>query len=216
MAVVKITDAVASSIRGEVRRQFNTRYDVLRERERLTESETVEFVSELINIECDKFGYSRDDFDRIPKGFMSVTDKCNVRRVNGFDIAAHLYTGGLPQFQMPLTISGYFPEVKYSEPRPVMDAFIARFNATKDKLDAITTECDTMLSSVDKILASFPTLNRAIEYWPQLTNLIPQDIKDRLARKVERTKNPALPSALENLELDSLAVSLVKNKLADA
>jgi hypothetical protein len=219
MATVKITETVRNDISGVIVSQFQTRRNLIMQRAILNSSDAEFFLQSVINLWLEDNGSTRAKFDAVPVESFITTRRCRVRRLNGVDLNGFV---DLNDFARQIPVPNPFSE--WSGVNLNLDVSSNQF--IKDVLDnvrdahtakeALAAEQTQMHEAVKKVLAAFPTLNRAVEYWPPLESLLTNDLKDKLAKKIERNKSTKDLSALEDISLDNLNVSLVRNKLATA
>lgn len=218
MATVRITQRVVEDITAEINTQFSKRQRALTIANGLSSWETEAFLIRVIDLWLEKNGSSRADFERLPKDAFPTTHRNRLNNINGvrvselveqFELPAPMY---VPQ---PFTAwSGISIEIDESKD-DVVKEIIDRARSYGEQTTAISDERVKAVESVTKILAVFPTLNKAVEYWPPLVELLPTRLRERLEEKVERKKAAEIAAdQLSDISLDNLNVSLVKNKLA--
>lgn len=219
MATVKTTQTIITIIRHEIDIQFNKRRQALKQMAQLNSSDSEYFTQRVINLWLQANGSSRAAFEAVPPSCFPTIRRCRIDRINN------------------VRLKGYVDEVEFSREIPVPnlmsgwggtsleletadDPYVTDIMGNIEKVSAecaeLEVERNTMHNTVEKILTTFPTLNKAVEYWPPLENLLSEDLKERLVKKVERKKAEQDLSALEDISLDSINVSLVRNKLATA
>lgn len=219
MATVKTTQAITHAIGIEINNQFNKRRDLLEARGRLNASDSEYFMQSVINLWLEDRGSSRAAFEAVPADSFPKVRRCRIERINGVRLK-----GFVDGQEFPREVAVPEPFNQWSGGsfnvdtgrNPFLSDIMHNIEQIIVERTELENERNTMRDTVDKILAAFPTINKAVEYWPPLSNLLPQDIKERLEKKVERKKVEQDLSALKDISLDSINVSLVRNKLATA
>jgi hypothetical protein len=219
MATVKTTQAIISAIGSEINTQFNKRRDVLHQRAKLDASDSEYFMQSVINLWLEQNGSSRAAFEAVPRDAFPTVRRCRIDRLNGL-----MLRGFVDELDFPREVAvphafGHWSGASFeleTGSNPFVSDIMHNIEQVSSEREELENERRTMRDTVDKILTAFPTINKAIEYWPPLANLLPQDIKERLEKKVERKKVEQDLSALNDISLDSINVSLVRNKLATA
>lgn len=219
MATVKITETVRNEIASVIVSQFQARRRLIEQRAILNSSDAEFFTQSVINLWLEDNGSSRTQFDAVPALSFGTTRRCRVRRLNGVDLNGFAdvndFTRQIPVPQPFSEWSGVTLDLDVSSNQFVKDV-LDNVRDVQTQRAALNDEQAQMQEAVKKVLDAFPTLNRAVEYWPPLDSLLTESLKDRLAKKVERNKATKDLSALEDISLDNLNVSLVRNKLATA
>lgn len=218
MAIVRITQRVVEDITAEINQQFAKRSRVLTANNWLSSGESEAFLIKVIDLWLEKNGSSRADFERLPKDSFPTTHRNRLSYINDVRVSELVDQFELPsQLRVPHVFSSWngmrveIDESKDEVVKQIMDQ--ARDYTAQSQ--AINDERVKAVESVTKILAVFPTLNKAVEYWPPLVELLPTRLRERLEEKVERKKVAEIAAdKLSDISLDNLNVSLVKNKLA--
>lgn len=219
MATVKTTQTTMSIIRIQIDDQFNKRKDALRKTAQLNSSDSEYFTQRVINLWLQSYGSSRAAFEAVPREAFPTVRRCRIDRINNVRLKGYVDEVEFPrEIHVPHVFSswGGFSLVLETADDPYVTDIMGNVEKVSQECEELETERRTMHSTVEKILTTFPTLNKAVEYWPPLENLLSEDLKERLAKKVERSKSGPDLSALEDISLDSMNVSLVRNKLATA
>jgi hypothetical protein len=219
MATVKITETVRNEISGVIVSQFQARRRLIEQRAILNSSDSEFFTQSIINLWLEDNGSSRAKFDAVPLAAFITTRRCRIRRINTVDLQGFVDVNDFAH-QVPVPS----PFAEWSGVSLTLDVSNNQF--IKDVLDnvrdahtereALAAEQSQMHDAVKKVLEAFPTLNKAVKFWSPLESLLTQYLKDKLAKKIERNKPAQDLSALEDISLDNLNVSLARNKLATA
>jgi hypothetical protein len=219
MATVKITETVRNEISGVIVSQFQARRRLIEQRAILSSTDSELFLRNVIDMWLEDNGSSREKFNAVPTESFITTRRCRVRRLNSVELTGFV---DVNDFAHQVPVPNPFSE--WSGVQLTLDVRGNKF--VSDILDNISqaqterqllaVEQTQMQDAVKKVLATFPTLNRAIEFWSPLESLLTNSLKDKLAKKIERNKSTQDLSQLEDISLDNLNVSLVRNKLATA
>ena len=218
MAIVRTTQRVVEDITAEINQQFAQRSRALLTANMLSSGETETFLRKVIDLWLEKHGSSRADFERLPKDAFPVTNRSRLNYVNNVRVQELVDHFELPTpMHVPQPFAGWggmrvdIDEYMDEDVKRVLDQ-ARRYD---EQINAIGAERAKVVESVTKILGVFPTLNKAVEYWPPLVELLPTRLRERLEEKVERKKPSEIAAdKLSDISLDNLNVSLVKNKLA--
>ena len=218
MATVRITQRVVEDIRGEIIQQFAKRQRALTASHWLSSGETESFLRRVIDLWLEQHGSSRADFERLPKDSFPTTSRNRISYINGVRVSELVEQFELPTpMHVPQPFSSWSGmRIEINEHRDeVVKQIMDQARNYDEQTTAISNERAKVVESVTKILSVFPTLNKAVEYWPPLVELLPTRLRERLEEKVERKKVAEIAAdQLNDISLDNLNVSLVKNKLA--
>jgi hypothetical protein len=219
MATVKITETVRNDISGVIVSQFQARRRLIEQRAILNSSDSEFFTQSIINLWLEDNGSSRAKFEAVPPAAFITTRRCRIRRINTVDLQGFVDVNDFArQIHVPNDFaewSGVSLTLDVSSNRFVQDV-LANTQQVQTERQQLAAEQTQMQDAVKKVLEAFPTLNRAIEFWSPLESLLTNSLKDKLAKKIERNKSTQDLSQLEDISLDNLNVSLVRNKLATA
>lgn len=218
MAIVRNTQRVVEDITAEINQQFTKRQRALTLANGLSSGESAAFLSRVIDLWLEKNGSSRADFERLPKEAFPTTHRNRLNYINGVAVNQMVDQFELPsQMHVPhifASWNGMRVEIDESKDE-VVKQIVDQARNYEEQAKAISDERVKVVESVTKILGVFPTLNKAVEYWPPLAELLPTRVRERLEEKVERKKAAEIAAdQLSDISLDNLNVSLVKNKLA--
>lgn len=219
MATVKITETVRNDISGVIVSQFQARRRLIEQRAILNSSDSEFFMQSVINLWLEDRGSSRAKFDAVPAESFITTKRCRVRRLNTVELAGFVDVNDFAhQIPVPHPFSewsGVSLTLNVQDNKFISD-ILDNVSQVQTERQLLAVEQTQMHDAVKKVLETFPTLNRAIEFWSPLESLLTNSLKDKLAKKVERNKSTQDLSKLQDISLDNLNVSLVRNKLATA
>lgn len=219
MATVKITNNIREDIQGVIQRQFLVRQTAIEESATLNSSDSEYFTQCVINMWLEENGSSRAKFEALPMAAYPTNRRCRVNAINGVSLMGfvdrHDFANQIHVPHMFAEWSGTKVALNLQANTFVSDVVDNVARATQER-SLLFVEREQMLRAVQKVLETFPTLNKAIEYWPPLEALLTEPLRDRLSQKTERKKSEQDLSKLEDISLDNLNVSLVRNKLATA
>lgn len=219
MAIVRITENVINEIDEQIISQFNVRTKALASSYRASAYEVEQFVNETITCWLETHGSTRAAFNALPKDCFPTLSRNRITHINGQNITGIMDSDTTSPMHVPNEFTAW-QGAKLTlniENNECIQNVIDRAAELQAKHEEILQERHRVRESVRKILSSFPSVNKALDFWPPLRELLTERIKDRIDQEVERKKKNGIDTdALAEISLDNLNVSLVKNKLASA
>jgi len=98
---------------------------------------------------------------------------------------------------------------------PSLEHFADHHRAINDEVDAIGKERTLFMDTLGKLLRNSRSLKHALDQWPQLIELVPQETINRMNEVVERKKrDKAEREEAEPINVGTLNMSLVIGKIS--
>lgn len=202
MAVVRITKALADTVRNTARDKFTVQ---IREAEQSVPNDERwgDFIYETI------LGKYVPIMEQLPAKFFSKISVIPVESICG--ATAHInyrlssekpWPNELPS-DAPITKAVYSNKITLKND-PVWNELYEEVSAWRLRCSTIRAQAQEFTEGVSKVLSSYSTLAPALKAWPPLWDLLPGYIKDKHKEIVERTRSEREVPSLDTSRLTAI------------
>jgi hypothetical protein len=134
--------------------------------------------------------------NQVPAGWLNTQDAFEVVNVSGIKCPLQFSLGGSRPWPVSVPNTDKFSKAPHSyrinevvlKEHPDWQELKAEVEAYLLRVRAAEARQAEFVQMVDKVINAYSTLAPALKAWPPLWDLIPEDVKDRHRRVVERTK----------------------------
>ena len=205
MATVRITENLMDEVGALANRVFG-------DGPKITDYLSVENDTATADAIYDKMfdGY-KHHMEALPEKFFLMADSIDVLSAGGYRINASLAFSQPKRMPYNYECNGSMVLSNYRTNQYAGDACISlnsgampelerKAKEFSEKLEGYMEERKAFVKSVKTLLGKYSTLNPALKEWPPLWDLLPEEVKERHRRVVERKSSKAKPT--EDVELD--------------
>ena len=213
MATVRITKDLTNDIIDIAKRKFGTRRDAIISAARDTfEKMKVDFAEDVHTTLLETNGMTLEIYNAIPDGWLATREKLLVGTINDQPFSNYFENPVYnPPIRVPLDLQGTYSRAILHHPR--LERYAQLVEHTHEQVKAVDYECESMVTTLRRLLSQCVTLKQALDIWPHLMEVLPQYAIDK--HNEAREKRASIKPVVQ-VDTSMMTGALVKAKMAEA
>jgi hypothetical protein len=211
MATVRITKDLTGKIITKITDQFRLRRNALKRAiDEGFKPMIPEYRETLLALILEEHKMPQEVYDAIPTGWCPTTRSLRAIRLNDVDTQVLGNVECIPSIKIPEALQYQYESLRFSDVRVCKFAeYAAVSNRQLAELDREESE---VKDEARRLLNSCGTLKQALDAWPHLMQLLPNDVL------MEHNRTPAKRAKAKPVTIDSdkLTAAVVKANMAEA